>query len=741
MRRLFIIFILCCSSPAFSQFVYDIDQSISVIDGDTLLMPWAGGLNSPQFSKMNLDHSGDEDLVVYDRATSKLSTFISQNGQYVYAPVYEQYFPSELRNWVLLRDYNCDGKKDLFVSDPRGVAVYENTTMPDEKPSWRIFNFRVGQNFKHLLTQGFTSVINLQINGSDIPAITDVDNDGDLDILAYRFSGASTIEFHKNLSMERDGNCDSLQFERVTQTWGEFEECECGVFAFNGDDCPPGNGGRVNHQGGKSILLQDLNGDNIKDLLLSEEQCSELYALRNTGTADNALISSVDANFPNTVNPARLFIFPAAYAEDVDFDGVKDLIVSPNVPSNVGSAVNFESSAWFYKNTGSDSNPEYSLQQRDFLQQQMIDLGENAVPSFFDVDGDGDLDMIVGSYLRLESFGFRSTLSLYENTGSVAQPVFRKSNEDYLFLSAFGFINIKPKFSDIDNDGKVDLIFIATQLNNGSTNVYYYLNQVNNGLSVNSSQIQVLFNIGNSFPSNENFEINDIDGDGLKDILIGRSTGKLEYHRNIGTNSTPDFELIDDTFYDLDFSAFRQSPAPIISDLDGNGSEDMLIGDAGGNLALYPDFKSTIDNPSEGITKLFRTEDMDSLSIRLGNRLVPTVANIFSADKPAIIIGNGGGGLSVLKHNDAIVNPVVRFNKEIGVFPNPVKSGELITIGATENTFVSIVSITGQTIYKNIELKAGEAIQLETEGLKEGIYTVVGVINVAYVSVRFVVVD
>ncbi len=741
MRRLFIIFILCCTSPAFSQFVYDIDQSITVIDGDTLSMPWGGGLNSPQFSKMNLDHTGEDDLVVYDRATSKLSTFISRNGKYLYAPVYEQYFPSDLRNWVLLRDFNCDGKKDLFVSDPRGVAVYVNTTANGEKLSWRIFNFRSDQNFKHLLTQGFTSVINLQINGSDIPAISDVDNDGDLDILAYRFSGASTIEFHKNLSMERDGNCDSLQFERVTQTWGEFEECECGVFAFNGDDCPPSNGGRVNHQGGKTILLQDLDGDNLKDLLLSEEQCSQLYALSNNGTADNALITSVDTNFPNTNNPARLFVFPAAFTEDVDFDGLKDLVVSPNVPSNVGSSVNFESSSWYFKNTGSSNNPEYTLQQRDFLQDEMIDLGENAASAFFDVDGDGDLDMILGSYLRLQSFGFRSTLSFYENIGGVAQPVFRKSNDDYLFLSAFGFINIKPKFSDINNDGRVDLVFSATQLSNGSTNVYYYLNQVSTGLSIKVSEIQVLINIGNNFPNNENFEINDIDGDGLNDILIGRSTGKLEYHRNIGSNANPDFELIDDSFYDLDFSAFRQSPAATISDLDGDGIEDMLIGDAGGNLTLYPDFKSNIDNPLEGITKLFRTEEMDSLAIRLGSRLIATVADLFSADKPAIIIGNGGGGLSVLKHKDAIVNPVVRFSKEIGVFPNPVKSGELITIGASENTFVSIVSISGQTIYKNIELKAGETIQLETTGLKEGIYTVVGIINVAYVSVRFVVVD
>lgn len=728
-------------SPAFSQFVYEIDQSIEVIDGDTLSMPWAGGLNAPQFSTMDLDQTGEADLVVFDRATSKLSTFIAVDGRYVYAPEYEPYFPSDLRNWVLLRDYNCDGKKDLFVSDPRGVAVYENTTVAGGELSWRIFNFRSEQNFKHILTQGFTSVINLQINGSDIPAISDVDGDGDLDILAFRFSGASTVEFHKNLSMERDGNCDSLQFERVTQTWGEFEECECGGFAFNGDDCPPENGGRVNHQGGKSILLQDLDGDAVKDILFSEEQCSELYALRNSGSQDNALISSVDSNFPNATNPARLFVFPAAYSEDVDFDGKADLLVAPNVPANVGGGVNFESSSWFYKNTGDNNNPNYTLLQRNFLQDEMIDVGENAAPAFFDADADGDLDMFLGSYIRGEDLGFRSSLSLYENIGNVAEPVFSKSTDDYLFISALGFINIKPKFRDINSDGRIDLVFSATELNAGTTNIYYYLNQSDNGLSINASEVQLLFTIGNSFPNNENFEVNDIDGDGLKDLLIGRSTGKLEYHRNIGTNASPDYALIDDSFYGFSFSAFRQSPAASVGDLDGDGKEDMLIGDAGGNLTIYPDFKSNIENPARGTTKLFRDNNLDSLAIRLGNRLLPTIANLFSVDKPSIVLGTGGGGLKLLIHSDAVANPVIQFKKDIGVFPNPVIKGDLLTVGSTKNTIISIVTITGQTVYNNIELRAGETVQLTTANLKAGVYTALGIINDEYVSVRFVVVD
>ena len=34
----------------------------------------------------------------------------------------------ELVDWCLLRDYNCDGKPDIFTSFQNGIRVYTNTT-------------------------------------------------------------------------------------------------------------------------------------------------------------------------------------------------------------------------------------------------------------------------------------------------------------------------------------------------------------------------------------------------------------------------------------------------------------------------------------------------------------------------------------------------------------------------------------------------------------------------------------
>ena len=47
---------------------------------------------------------------------------------------------------------------------------------------------------------------------SDIPAIVDVDLDGDLDILTFHIGG-SNVEYHQNQSMDLYGVPDSLIFE------------------------------------------------------------------------------------------------------------------------------------------------------------------------------------------------------------------------------------------------------------------------------------------------------------------------------------------------------------------------------------------------------------------------------------------------------------------------------------------------------------------------------------------------
>ena len=149
-----------------------------------MAMPWAGGLNSAQINTIDLNGDGKDDLAVFDRTANKMFTFLRSGNQYTYNPDYELFFPSSINQWVLLRDFNCDGRKDLFTSDPAGMAVFVNTTTPGGLPTWRPFN-----PGHPLLTHWYNGSINLQVNGTDIPAIDDIDEDGDLDIIVAQFVG------------------------------------------------------------------------------------------------------------------------------------------------------------------------------------------------------------------------------------------------------------------------------------------------------------------------------------------------------------------------------------------------------------------------------------------------------------------------------------------------------------------------------------------------------------------------
>jgi len=84
----------------------------------------------PQWSKVDLNLDGVEDLVAFDRQGGRWITFIAENGNWVGKPEYASLLPA-VKNWALFRDYNCDGKKDLFAYVLGGMGVWENTSTTD----------------------------------------------------------------------------------------------------------------------------------------------------------------------------------------------------------------------------------------------------------------------------------------------------------------------------------------------------------------------------------------------------------------------------------------------------------------------------------------------------------------------------------------------------------------------------------------------------------------------------------
>ena len=342
----------------------------------------------------------------------------------------------------------------------------------------------------------------------------------------------------------------------------------------------------------------------------------------------------------------------------------------------------------------------------------MIDIGSNAAPTFYDYDNDGDLDLFLGGQISREAT-IPSLLFLYKNVGNYTEPVFEFEDSDPFSIALNRFYNIKPQFADIDGDGMIDLAFTATSLSDGRTSLYY-LKRESSEFMFSDSPLMIFSPLG----YNENVKVFDIDDDGNTDLLVGRTTGKLEYYQNGTGGDLPTYSLVDDTFYGFDFDPLRQSARVEIADLNGDTKLDMLIGDGSGQLAIYSDFKSTMDSPTDGEVDFISNDRGGYGSLNLGTRLIPSVTNIYGETTPAIILGTGQGGMVILRNENA--QPIAISN-QLSVYPNPLTVDEVLKVNFNKPTVFRIVNLSGQIVGDNI-VSNGEPIEISVKQLKEGLY-------------------
>jgi hypothetical protein len=83
----------------------------------------------------------------------------------------------------------------------------------------------------------------------------------------------------------------------------------------------------------------------------------------------------------------------------------------------------------------------------------MIDVGSESMPALVDLDGDGDLDLLLANKIDPAD---RKTSRVYrfENTGDASQPSFRLAGA----MDFRGLYHYAPAFGDLDGDGKLDIV-------------------------------------------------------------------------------------------------------------------------------------------------------------------------------------------------------------------------------------------------------------------------------------------
>ena len=292
MFKLFVVLNLCIMNfTVLGQFGFEYAPNIPVnIGGTDLTLPWAGGLNYAQFSDFDYDYDGDMDLFIFDRSSNNIIVYTQEtNGGLHYELAYnaQMNFPSELRYRSTMVDYDGDGKKDLFTYGIGGLKVYRNVGNSVIGLQWELYQDIV-------YTQLPTLYTNLFVSSSDIPAIVDVDNDGDIDVLTFH-SGGSHLEYHKNQSMELYGIPDSLIFELKNECWGKFREDISTNSLFLNDPNFPCNGGTVPNpevnigkentvkgkHSGSTLLALDYTNSGLIDLIIGDVAFTNLNLLIN----------------------------------------------------------------------------------------------------------------------------------------------------------------------------------------------------------------------------------------------------------------------------------------------------------------------------------------------------------------------------------------------------------------------------------------------------------------------------
>ena len=403
------------------QFITNSWQNISIIGSKNNSRH---GASSLEFGDLNND--SDYDLVWGDFFSNSLY-YLENEGTPANPsiklksnifPTNEDSVDTPGFNMPRLFDIDKDNDLDLFVSVLYEASV-EQTIMFYERVAEK------PETGYKLITIDFLN--SLDVGSKSIPAFADLDGDDDLDLfIGSEKNPNGSIYFYENVGSISDPKFifrDSI---------------------FNGIE------------GSLSIAPEfaDIDGDGDLDLFVGKF-LGEIDLYINTGTKENYSFSLPIPLKDASGNNIKFSNFVRPNLNDIDNDGDLDLLLG-----------GFNGKVLFYKNEGTAFN---YLFVEDNLLFQNIDVGEQSAPSYFDVDNDDDLDLIIGNR--------DGNLFVYKNV-----------NNEYIlseekFLSNFGGDSY-PYFVDIDNDGDKDLF-----VGNIKGGLFFYRNIMVTSVKMDEEQI------------------------------------------------------------------------------------------------------------------------------------------------------------------------------------------------------------------------------------------------------------
>lgn len=712
-----------------------------VKNGTTLRNAWAGGLNLPQFSPVDLNNDGIKDLVAFDR-DGRIGTAFINNGtpgmvDYDYAPAYSKRLPEGVQNFMLFRDYNCDGIEDIFgmysvYGQGVGVAVWKGSYDANDTIVYTLEKEQV----RYDVGGGSPFDYKMFIYNTDLPSVDDVDGDGDLDMLAFTLDICfpTNVFWYRNMSVENGHGCDSLEFYLESECWGLFQEtgdssklnfgpsidsCYANSWFNQRLDVQPNvtgslhstSNGRNPRHVGTNVTTLDYNGDNVSDMALGGVTFKNVNMISGIDVNDTVLINTQDYHYPVYDEPVDIYTFPATFFFDVNNDGLTDMLATPS-EMGIGEAV-MDSVAWFYQNTGSNSNMLFDFQQKDFLVGEMLDVGQYAFPVLIDHNADGLMDMVIGGYGRCQEGGsYDYGMTLLENTGTLTNPSFEYVTNDYAGTNALQMNNLYPTVGDLDGDGDMDMI---CGMQDGTLTLFENTAGVGNPVAWSAPSMN-FFNIDVGDRSTP--QLIDLDRDGDLDLVVGRYGGMIHYYENTGNTSTPVFSSspLTNMLGGYSIQNFSRTPMPFV--YDNNGSYELFIGHQVGNIIQM----GNIDGNILGTYDTLSTNFNDFYE---GWNTQISMADLNNDNKLDYIFGTGRGGVVILEEKDTLVTAieVKTEQKVVHLYPNPAQDALNISFLAPNSgtLHLTVYNALGQVVLQKTTTSNTQQYQLDISKLAAGV--------------------
>ena len=564
--------------------------------------PFLGGFDVPRPQLVDINGDGKPDLFIQERS-GELMYFERVGDEWVWRT--DRFQNINVGEWFRFVDVDHDGRIDLLAELLTGyIRVWHNEGTKTE-PKFVALGDTVRDVDGRALVADRQNILNA----------VDIDCNGKLDLFIGRVQGV--VDRYEEEGKSPDG---TPRFRLMEEAWQGIEVIGPEVSgSLNRIDTTmyegaPPTPSRLH--GANTLAFADIDKKGTLDLFWGDFFEEGLLRFENHGTCAQPDLSGKPVRFPAGA-PLKTSGYNAATFADVDGDGNLDLIVGV-IGGAFGPSRNSIDNLFLLRQA-----PKGTWNVTTSRLVRMIDVGSEAAPTIADINGDGLLDIVVGSKVS-QADPKTGTVVWFENVGTATQPAFRERGA----LPIRGQFNYAPAVVDLDGDGKPDLV-----LGTWTDRIQWYRNTgslTSPAWTLADSALVTITRGTNTTPS-----FGDLDGDGLIDLVIGEASGTINLYRNVGTKTSPKFELVSDNFQNIKVG--RRS-APVLADMDGDGHVDMLIGNAEGRVELWR-------NVTAAGSREIRFERDTTFHIESHADATPALGDLRHIGRLDLFVGTAAGGL------------------------------------------------------------------------------------------------